>query len=109
MYDRQQAGTFDPSHYSNPGQWDPAFNPEPVYRTQTMEDQRRSSRRAADEEMARAIMEESGNFWGRFIVVSGIVAFGVGVGTMVNRMSESGPKGGLIRADGTRRPGYTAK
>lgn len=106
MYDRAQAGQFDPSQYSQPGQWDPSFNPEPVYKTQTMEDQRRSSRRQADEQMARAIMEESGNFWGRFIVVSGIVAFGVGVGTMVNRMSES-PKGGLIRADGTRRPGYT--
>lgn len=106
-YDKGQAGAFDPSQYTNPGQWDSNFNSDPVYRTQTVEDKRRNNRRAADEATARAIMEEQGDFWGRFIIVSGVVAFGVGVGTMVNRMNEN-PKGGLLKADGTKRGNLAA-
>ncbi|KAK5073881.1 hypothetical protein LTR64_006978 [Lithohypha guttulata] len=96
------AGAFDPRQYAAPGHWDPTFNSDPVYKTQTAEDSRRTQRRAAEMAAAQAYAEEQGNFWARFIVVSGVVAFGVGVGTMINRMSAS-PRGGLLTGDGTRR------
>lgn len=96
------AGSFDPRTYASPGAWDPTFNPTPVYKTQTAEDARRNHRRAAEMAAAQAYAEEEGAFWSRFLVVCGIVAFAVSVGTAVNRMSAT-PKGGLIRGDGTRR------
>lgn len=99
---QSQAGTFDASQFAEAGRWDPTFNPTPVYRTQSAEDQRRQSRRAAEMAAAQQYAEEQSNFWGRFVVVSAVVAFGVGVGTMVNRMS-GGPRGGLLRGDGSRR------
>lgn len=107
-YTRTKAGSFDASQYASPGRWDPTFNPTPVYKTQTAEDLRRNSRRAAEEAAAReAYMAEQGDFWVRFILVSGVVAFGVGVGTLVNRINAS-PKGGLVRADGSRRVSLAA-
>lgn len=97
-----QAGQFDPSQFAQPGRWDPTFNPTPVYKTQSAEDQRRQQRRAAEMLAAQQYAQEESNFWARFMVVSAVVAFGVGVGTIVNRMSAS-PRGGLLKADGTRR------
>ena len=97
-----QAGQFDASQFADAGRWDPTFNPTPVYRTQSAEDQRRQRRRQAEMAAAQQHAEEQSNFWARFIMVSSVVAFGVGVGTMVNRMSSS-PRGGLLRADGTKR------
>jgi hypothetical protein len=78
------------------------FNPTPVYKTQSAEDARRNQRRAAEMAAAQAHAEEEGNFWARFDIVSAVVGFGVGVGTIVNRMS-SAPRGGMVRGDGSRR------
>ena len=97
-----QAGQFDASQFAEAGRWDPTFNPTPVYRTQSVEDRRRHARRAAEMAAAQQYADEESNFWARFIVVSAVVAFGVGVGTIVNRMSAS-PRGGLLRADGSKR------
>lgn len=96
------AGAFDPSAYTSAGQWDPTFNPTPVYKTQTAEDHRRNHRRAAEMAAAQAYADEESNLWVKFIVVSGVIGFAVGVGTMVNRMNAS-PRGSLVRGDGTRR------
>ena len=96
------AGAFDPSAYTSAGNWDPTFNPTPVYKTQTAEDTRRNHRRAAEMAAAQAYAEEESNFWARFITVSAIVGFGVGVGTMLNRIN-AGPKGSLVKGDGSRR------
>lgn len=97
-----QAGQFDASQFAEAGRWDPTFNPTPVYKTQSVEDQRRQRRRQAEMAAAQQHADDESNFWARFIVVSGIVAFGVGVGTILNRMSAS-PRGGLLKADGTKR------
>ena len=101
-YDAGQAGRFDPSQYATAGRWDPDFNPDPVYKTQTAEDVRRQNRRAAEMAAAQAYAEEAGNFWARFIMVSAVVAFGVGIGTMINRMSAT-PRGGILNGDGSKR------
>lgn len=97
-----RAGAFDPSQYTGPGGWDPTFNAAPIYRTQTMEDQRRNQRRSAEMAAAQAAMQEDGAFWGRFIIVSGIVGFAVIIGTVIGKISNP-PRGGIVRADGTRR------
>lgn len=104
-YDRaSSAGRFDASSYADAGQWDPVFNSDPILRTQTAEDRRRLSRREQEMAEAQRYAEEQSHFWERFIVVSGIIALGVGVGTMVQRMSAA-PRGGLTRADGSLRGG----
>jgi len=97
-----QGGRFDPSQYASAGQWDPTFNPTPVYKTQTAEDLRRNHRRAAEVAAAQAFVEEDGQFWAKFVVVSTIVVVSVSIGSMVHRMSAT-PRGGLTKADGTRR------
>lgn len=97
------AGGFDPSSYTSAGQWDPIFNPTPVYKTQTAEDVRRQHRRAQEMAAAQAHAEDESNFWARLIIVSGVLAFAVGVGSMVNRMSAASPRGGLVKGDGSRR------
>lgn len=99
-----QSGQFDPSQYAAPGSWDPTFNPTPVYRTQTAEDARRNTRRAAEVAAAQAFAEEDSQFWAKFVVVSGIVGVGVMIGGMIHRMGAM-PRGGMTRADGTRRVG----
>jgi len=97
-----QAGQFDASQFAEAGRWDPTFNPAPIHRTQSAEDQRRQQRRQLAMAAAQQYADEESNFWARFIVVSAIVAFGVGVGTIINRLSAS-PRGGLLRADGSKR------
>ncbi|KIW91405.1 uncharacterized protein Z519_08301 [Cladophialophora bantiana CBS 173.52] len=95
------AGTFNAGAYSEGG---PAFDARPTFRTQTHEDYRRASRRAAELAAAQAAVEED-NFWARFIVVSGIIVLGVSVGTIVIHMANTPRGGGLIRGDGSRRDG----
>ncbi|KAJ9653255.1 hypothetical protein H2198_007558 [Neophaeococcomyces mojaviensis] len=97
-----QAGQFDASQYASAGQWDPIFNPTPVYKTQSAEDTRRQHRRAAEMAAAQAFAAEEGQFWAKFAVVSAIVTVGVVIGTMVHRMSAT-PRGGLTKGDGSRR------
>lgn len=97
-----QAGQFDPSQYAAHGMWDPTFNPTPVYKTQTAEDVRRHARRQAEMAAAQQYAEEESNFWARFVMVSGVVAFGVGMGTIISRMSNA-PRGGLLKGDGSKR------
>ena len=101
-YQAGLGGQFNASQFASPGQWDPIFNPDPVLRTQTVEDAKRNQRRAAEMAAAQVAAEEEGDFWVRFVVISGIVAFGVGVGTMVNRMGTP-HRGGIANSDGTRR------
>lgn len=96
------AGAFDPSQYTSAGQWDPTFNPTPVYKTQTAEDHRRQHRRAAEMAAAQQFADEESNFWVRFIIVTGVVTFAVGAASMINRMNSS-PRGGLVKGDGSRR------
>lgn len=97
------AGTFNAGAYTDSGQTDAAFDARPVYKTQTHEDYRRASRRAAELAAAQAEVEDD-NFWGRFIIVSGIIVLGVTVGTLVIGMANT-PRGGLTRGDGSRRDG----
>ncbi|KAK4944257.1 hypothetical protein LTR10_016370 [Elasticomyces elasticus] len=96
-------GTFNTGAYTEDGRFDPAFDPQSTYKTQTHEDYRRANRRAAELAAAEASVEAD-NFWGRFIVVSAIIILGVSVGTIVVSMANS-PRGGLTRADGSRRDG----
>jgi curved DNA-binding protein CbpA len=93
-------GTFNADAYSD----DPnsAFDSRPTYKTQTHEDYRRMNRRQAELAAAHAAVEED-NFWVRFIVVSGIIALSVGVGTVILRISSMPTTGGLVRGDGSRR------
>ncbi|EXJ59012.1 hypothetical protein A1O7_06443 [Cladophialophora yegresii CBS 114405] len=93
-------GTFDAGAFSD----DPnaAFDSRPTFKTQTHEDYRRMSRRQAELAAAQAAVEED-NFWARFVVVSGIIALSVGIGTLVLKMASTPRGGGLTRADGSRR------
>lgn len=92
-------GQFDARAYMDRS--DP-FHSDPVLRTQKTEDIRRRDRRAAEMAAAQAFAEDAGQFWVRFVLVSGLLAFVVGVGTMINRINNT-PRGGLMRSDGTRR------
>ena len=83
--------------------FDPAFDPSPVLKTQTQEDTRRHSRRAAAMAAMRAEMEDDDNFWTRFAVVTGVILSAVSVGTIASGMGQ--PKGGMTRGDGSRRGG----
>jgi len=97
------AGTFNAGAYTDSAHSDTAFDARPVYKTQSHEDYRRASRRAAELAAAQAEVEED-NFWGRFIIVSGIIVLGVSVGTLLIGMANT-PRGGLTRGDGSRRDG----
>ena len=84
------------------------YNSEPVYRTQTAEDQRRNTRREAAVAAAIADAEEENDFWAKFVAVSVILVVGITVGTLVISMGASGPGGGgrgggMVRGDGTLR------
>jgi curved DNA-binding protein CbpA len=95
-------GGFDASRYTDPGQFDPAFDPSRVFRTQTQEDARRQNRRNA--EMAKiqeALEADQGAFWGRFFVITGILSIGVIAGTLASGAGKS--RGSLVRGDGSRR------
>lgn len=98
------AGTFNASAYTARGQWDPVFDASKVYRTQTHEDARRENRRAAALAEAQAEVEDDSNFWGRFIIVTGIIVLGVSLASLIAGMGKT-PKGGLTRGDGSRRDG----
>ena len=94
-------GAFDANQYSsNP---DPNFDPSPTFKTQSQEDVRRQSRRAAAMAAAAAQMEDDSNFWARFFIVTGVILGAITVGTIVNGMGSA--KGGMTRADGSRRDG----
>lgn len=95
------AGTFNASGYAPDATYDPDFDPSRILRTQTHEDTRRQSRRAAEMARAQAEMEDDGNFWARFAVVSGVVILGVTVASIVGGMGKV--KGGMVRGDGSRR------
>jgi hypothetical protein len=97
-------GTFNAGAYAKEGQFDPAFDATPVYRTQTHEDYRRQSRRAAEIAAAQASADDESNFWGRFVIVSGILVLGISLGTLIAGFTRT-PKGGLTRGDGSRRNG----
>lgn len=104
--DPHMAGTFNAGSYTYPGYQDPAFNSSSVYKTQTHEDYRRANRRAAEVAAVQALAEDEGNFWTRFIVVSGILVLTVTFASFI--ASKSVPKtgrGGLVKADGSRRDG----
>lgn len=97
-------GGFDASRYTDPGQFDPDFDPSKTFRTQTQEDARRHNRRNA--EMARIQAEldaDNGAFWVRFFVVSGIISIGVIAGTLASGAGTA--RGGLVKGDGSRRDG----
>ncbi|KAK5044968.1 hypothetical protein LTR84_010340 [Exophiala bonariae] len=104
--DQHMAGTFNASSYTDPGYHDPAFNASAVFKTQTHEDYRRANRRAAEVAAVQALAEDEGNFWTRFIVVSGILVLTVTFASFIASKSvpRSG-KGGLLKADGSRRDG----
>ncbi len=96
-------GTFNAGAYSsNP---DPDFDPNPIHRTQTVEDSRRQSRRAAAVAAAQAELDErtDADFWVRFFVVGGVILGAVTIGTIVSGAAT--PKGGMLRGDGSRRDG----
>jgi len=102
--DPHMAGTFNPGAYTEAG-YDPAFDSASVYKTQTHEDYRRANRRAAEAAQMQAMAEDEGNFWSRFIVVSGILVLSVTFASFIAAKSMPTSKGGLVRADGTRRDG----
>jgi len=102
-YQPHMAGTFNAGAYTEDGQWDPAFDYQSTYKTQTHEDYRRKNRRAAALAAAQAEVEED-NFWGRFIIVSAVIVLSVTVGTLIFGAANT-PRGGLTRADGSRRDG----
>ncbi|KIW18625.1 hypothetical protein PV08_02914 [Exophiala spinifera] len=101
-----QAGTFNSAAFTDADAAGTgfAFDPQSTFKTQTHEDYRRANRRAAEVEAARAAAAEENDFWGRFIVVAGVIVLGVSVGTIVISMANT-PRGGLTRADGSRRDG----
>jgi curved DNA-binding protein CbpA len=96
------AGTFNAGEYSD----DPnaSFDSRATYKTQTHEDYRRTNRRQAELAAVQASVEED-HFWMRFIIVSGVIAVSVGVGTVILRIISLPTGGGLTRADGSRREG----
>ena len=83
------------------------FNPQPVYRTQTVEDQRREQRRAAAAAAAaQAEYDEDGDFWSKFVIVTVVIIVGTTVGGIVASTFDTKPRGGgMVRGDGSlRRP-----
>ncbi|KAJ9646118.1 hypothetical protein H2204_000780 [Knufia peltigerae] len=103
--EQAQAGTFNSAAFTDAdARGGFAFDPESTFKTQTHEDYRRANRRAAEVEAARAAAAEENDFWGRFIIVAGVITLSVSVGTIVVSMANT-PRGGLTRADGSRRDG----
>ena len=96
-----QAGSFDPSSYSS--NYDPDFDPDPVYRTQSVEDSRRNTRRQAEMARAQAELDDDGNFWGRFVLVTGVIVGAISLGSVI--AGAGGTKGGMTRGDGSKRNG----
>ena len=86
------------------------FNSQPVYRTQTMEDERRNRRNAAAQAATEAFDVE-GDFWGRLVIITGVIVSGITIGTLLVGVMEATPKaGGMVRGDGTlRRPEAAGK
>jgi DnaJ domain len=84
------------------------FNSQPVYRTQTAEDQRRERRNAAAAAAAAAEYDEAGDFWARFVIVTAVVIVGATIGSLVVGIADAsgGSRGGgMVRGDGSlRRP-----
>ena len=80
------------------------FNSQPVFKTQSAEDERRNRRRSAAAAAAQTAFDEEGEFWARFVMVTVVVVVGVSVGSLVVGMMDSQPKGGgMVRGDGTMR------
>ena len=80
------------------------FNPQPVYRTQSAEDERRSRRNAAAAQAAQTAFDDEGEFWSRFVMVTVILTVGVTLGTMVvGAMNPRPTGGGMVRGDGSLR------
>ncbi|KEF52671.1 uncharacterized protein A1O9_11088 [Exophiala aquamarina CBS 119918] len=100
-----KAGTFNAGAYTDPGHYDSAFNSSAVYKTQTHEDYRRTNRRAAEAAAMQAMAEDEGNFWTRFIVVGGILVLSVTFASFIAATSMPSGRGGLVKADGSRRDG----
>lgn len=108
---------YDGHNYTGPGgggsgtTYDPDapdFDARPVYKTQTAEDSRRNARRAAALAEAQEAAEADGDFWARFVIVTGVLLVGVTVGGLIVGRSGSGRgsgvgSGGLVKGDGTRR------
>lgn len=82
------------------------FDSQPVFRTQSVEDERRNRRRSAAAAAAQTAFDEEGEFWARFVMVTVVLVVGVSVSSLIVGMMESQPKaGGMVRGDGTlRRP-----
>jgi len=99
-----QAGTFNAAAFTPEGRYDPHFDASRVFRTQTHEDMRRANRRAAELAAAQQEIEDRDNFWARFVIVTFVMIFGVTVGSLIVGRANT-PKGGLTRADGSRRDG----
>ncbi len=97
------AGTFNAGAYTDPGHHDTNFNPQSTYKTQSLEDYRRANRRAAEMAAAQAAVEHD-DFWARFVIVSTIIVLSISLGSLVVARANT-PKGGLTRADGSRRDG----
>ncbi len=110
----QSDSTSDPSREGSAYAWGPEpqfsqtadFNSQPVFRTQSVEDERRNRRRSAAAAAAQTAFDEEGEFWARFVMVTVVLVVGVSVGSLVVGMLDSQPKGGgMVRGDGTlRRP-----
>lgn len=64
------------------------------------------NRRAAELAAAQAEVRDD-NFWGRFVAVSGVIIFGVTMGSVAISRANTAPRGGLTRADGSRRDSAT--
>lgn len=99
-----QAGTFNAAAYTERGRYDPEFNPDPIFRTQASEDAKRSKRMQAAIDVDAAELYKGDSFWIRFVVVSTIVLAGVTIGSVIVSMKNA-PRGGMVRADGSKRDG----
>lgn len=99
-----QAGTFNASAFTEPGRYDPEFDSNPIYKTQSVEDEKRRRRMQAAIDLEAAQLERGDAFWIRFVVVTTIVVGGITLGAFLLNMKNA-PRGGLTRADGSRRDG----
>jgi curved DNA-binding protein CbpA len=80
------------------------FDPKHVFRTQSVEDERRDRRRAAAAAAAQHQYDEDGNMWARFVMVTVIVVAGTTVGSLLVSVFGNRPTGGgMVRGDGSLR------
>ena len=79
------------------------FDPSRVYKTQTIEDERRERRREAAAQAAIREMEQEGDFWVRFVIVTVIVVGGVSIGSMLVHLWDRPTGGGMVKGDGSLR------